>query len=94
MVSRYFILSGIPMTQMTICNEIQNMISYLVENLQPSTSKTIQSLTNAVENLNLPDWNIFEFITRKEGRRGPSKEECIEYYKHKFVTRQLFYLNS
>ena len=94
MISRYFILSGIPMTQMTICNEIQNMTSYLVENLQPSTSKTIQSLTSAVENLNFPDWNIFEFITRKEGRREPSKEECIEYYNHKLVFRQLFYLNS
>ena len=90
MVSRYFILSGIPMTQMTICNEIQNMTSYLVENLQPSTSKTIQSLTSAVENLNFPDWNIFEFITRKEGRRGPSKEECIEYYNHKLVLGNYF----
>ena len=34
-----------------------------------------------LENLNLPDWDIFEFITKKNGRRGPSKEECIEYYK-------------
>ena len=94
MVSRYFILSDIPMTQMAICNEIQNMISYLVENLQPSTSKTVQSLTNAVENLNFPDWNIFKFITKKEGRRGPSKEECIEYYKNTLVFSQVFYLNS
>ena len=94
MVSRYFILSDIPMTQMAICNEIQNMISYLVENLQPSTSKTVQSLTNAVENLKFPDWNIFEFITRKGGRRGPSKEECIEYYSHKLVSSQLFNLSS
>ena len=93
MVSRYFILSGIPMTQITICNEIQNMISYLVAHLQPSTSKTVQSLTSEVENLNFPDWNIFEFITRKEGRRGPSKEECIEYYSHRLVSSQLFDLN-
>ena len=68
MVSRYFIFSDIPMTQMTICNEIQNMISYLVKNLQPSSIRA-----SAVENLNFPDWNIFEFITRKEGRQGPSK---------------------
>ena len=89
MVSRYFILSGIPMTQMAICNEIQNMISYLVENLRPSTVRA-----SAVENLNFPDLNIFEFITKKEGRRGPSKEECIKYYNQKLVTSQLFYLNS
>ena len=94
MVSRYFILSGIPMTQITICNEIQNMISYLVENLKPSTSKTIQSLTNGVENLNFPDLSIFEFITKKQGRRGPSKTRCIEYYSQKLVSCQLFDLNS
>ena len=82
------------MTQMAICNEIQNMISYLVENLQPSSSKTVQSLTSGVENLNFPDWNIFEFITKKEGRRGPSKEECIEYYIHKLVSSQLFDFRS
>ena len=64
MVARHFILSGIPMTRLTISDEIRNMILYLVENLQPS---------------DFPDWNIFEFITEKVGRRGPSKEECIEY---------------
>ena len=77
------------MTQITICNEIQNMISYLVVNLEPSTIKA-----SAFENVNFPDWNIFEFITKKIGRRGPSKEECIKYYNQKLVTRQLFYSNS
>ena len=41
MVSRYFILSGIPMNQITMMNEIQNMISYLVENLRPVDSNSI-----------------------------------------------------
>ena len=68
MVGRYFILSGIPMSRTTICEEIRNMILYLVENLQPSE---------------FPDWDNFEFITKKSGRRGPSKEECIEYYSQK-----------
>ena len=40
----------------------------------------VQALRTGLENLNFPDWDIFEFITKKEGRRGPSKEECIEYY--------------
>ena len=65
MLGRYYILSGIPMTQMTICKEIQNMISYIDKNLD------------------VPDWDIFEFITKKLGRRGPSKEECISYYEQK-----------
>ena len=65
MVGRHFILSGIPLSKITICEEIQNMISSLVE-----------GLTN---------WDNFEFITKKIGRRGPSKEECIEYYSQKLV---------
>ena len=68
MVGRYFILSGIPMSEKTIFDEIRNMIQYLVKNLQPS---------------DFPDWDIFEFITEKIGRRGPSKEECIQYYNQK-----------
>ena len=33
MVCRYFILSGIPMSRMIICDEIQSMVSFVVENL-------------------------------------------------------------
>ena len=64
MVNRYFILSGIPISQLEICYEIQNMVSFVVENLNF-------------------DWDIFEFITEKTGRRGPSKEQCLEYYNQK-----------
>ena len=67
MLGRYFILSGIPMTQITICKEIQKMISFIVKNLD-------------VPNHN---WETFEFITKKSGRRGPSSGECIEYYNQK-----------
>ena len=67
MVSRYFILSGIPMSQTTICKEIQNMISTVVDDLDFSYLKN------------------FEFITKKIGRRGPTKDECIEYYNQKLV---------
>ena len=65
MVGRYFILSGIPMSEKRIFDEIRNMIQYLVKHLQSS------------------DWDVFEFITEKIGRRGPSKKECIEYYTDK-----------
>ena len=71
MVSRYLIQSGIPMSQTTICKEIQNMTSTLVEDLDFS------------------DLKKFEFITRKTGRRGPTKEECIKYYNQKFVLSKI-----
>ena len=48
MVSRYLILSGIPLSRITICDEIQKMISYLVENLRPAKSNS-----NQVSNENL-----------------------------------------
>ena len=67
MVGRYFILSGIPMSQLSICKEIENMISTVVEDLDFSNLKN------------------FEFITKKSGRRGPTKEECIGYYNQKLV---------
>ena len=48
----------------------------------------MQVLKNELENLHFPDWDIFEFVTEKEGRRGPSKQECIQHYNQKLV----FYL--
>ena len=27
-----------------------------------------------------PDWTGFEFITKKKGAQGPTKEECEKYY--------------
>ena len=45
----------------------------------------VQALKNEFENLHFPDWDIFEFITEKEGRRGPSKQECVQYYNQKLV---------
>ena len=119
MVSRYFILSGIPVCQFTLCKEIQNMVSFLVEKIQPPNDNCfsgeeikislfflffsyewqyyniifyfflVLAIINGLENSNFPDWNTFEFITEKVGRRGPSKDECIQYYNQKLV----FYLN-
>ena len=90
MVSRYFMLSGIPLSQLTVINEIQNMVSHLIENLSPGKSKRRrkEGMKNSFfifGNVSFPDWDIFEFITKKEGRRGPSKQECIAYYYDKYV---------
>ena len=30
-----------------------------------------------------PDWNEFEFCTKKKGAHGPLKKECLEYYSEK-----------
>ena len=27
-----------------------------------------------------PNWNSFEFVTKRKGAKGPSKSECISYY--------------
>ena len=53
MVSRYFILSGIPMTQISICNEVQKMISFLVENLRPSNSISEEGMEKFIYNSNI-----------------------------------------
>ena len=110
MVSRFLILSGIPMDQLRVCNEIQNMVSFLVKNIQSSKSNIIsggelkklfavkdnfrififdvflvQVSTSGFGSSNLPEWDIFEFFTKKVGRRGPSKAEYLEYYNQKLI---------
>ena len=30
-----------------------------------------------------PDWDEFEFCTKKKGAYGPTKKECLEYYSKK-----------
>ena len=45
----------------------------------------VQAFGTGLENVSLPDWDIFEFITKKVGRCGPSKEECIDNYNDKLV---------
>ena len=30
-----------------------------------------------------PDWNEFEFCTKKNGAHGPTKKECLGYYSEK-----------
>ena len=35
------------------------------------------------ESKNYPEWDEFEFITRKKGADGPSKTECLQNYSEK-----------
>ena len=44
---------------------------------------TDESLPLVMQNLNFPNWKVFEFVTRKTGAAGPTREECIGYYEPK-----------
>ena len=54
----------------------------------------VQVSTFELESSDFPDWDIFEFITKKVGRRGPSKAECLEYYKQKLVFHKNYFKKS
>ena len=38
-----------------------------------------------VEFVGDPDWTGFEFITKKKGAYGPTKEDCKDYYTDSYV---------
>ena len=46
MISRYFVLSGIPMSRITICEEIRDMASFLVKNIHAAKSNSISAKGN------------------------------------------------
>ena len=50
----------------------------LTESLQETQRSTASIEIELEEDF---DWNGFEFITKKTGHVGPTKEECLEYYK-------------
>ena len=61
-----------------------------LEKDKSNTEKIAEEALNAgndeiveMEFKNYPDWKKFEFITRKKGAHGPSKEECLQYYSEK-----------
>ena len=31
-----------------------------------------------------PEWECFEFLTKKKGATGPSQSECLSYYSEKY----------
>lgn len=98
MISRYMVLSGIQLSQTSILVEIQKLASYLLENVPENKSENVpekkpenvpenkqiisEELFNSV--LSFTNWNVFEFVTNKTGASGPTKTECIGYYKEKY----------
>ena len=53
--------------------------------LQAEISKLKDQLTREAHTGPYPDWETFLFMTEKKGASGPSKSECIDYYKEKYV---------
>ena len=61
---------------------------YMVSGIPMSRASISDEIRNMIVYLveqlfDFPEWETFEFITEKSGRRGPSKEECIDYYNQK-----------
>ena len=56
---------------------MKKRISDLENFVRQSGSVSHQSLAK------FPDWDEFEFRTKKKGAYGPSKNECFEYYSEK-----------
>ena len=93
MISRYLVLSGINLSQTSILVEIQKLALFLIENVSETATTRLETeesletieeaLPSAIQNLNFPNWNVFEFVTKKEGAAGPRKHECIGYYREK-----------
>ena len=53
------------------------------EKLEKKAVKAMEAENDQIielESKNYPEWNEFEFITRKYGAYGPSKAECLQYY--------------
>ena len=40
--------------------------------------------------LRFSNWKVFEFVTKKKGASGPTKTECIGYYKEKLEILNMF----
>ena len=45
--------------------------------------KTIIMRVSRPSLVQFPDWDEFEFCTKKKGAYGPSKKECLQYYSEK-----------
>lgn len=65
MVTRYMILAGIPLSEMTLFTEIKKLTEFLMQSIIDPQY----------------DWNKFLFVTNKIGAEGPSKEECMNLYQ-------------
>ena len=46
-----------------------------------------EALPTFVLNLTFPNWNVFEFVTKKIGASGPTIMECMDYYQKKWETK-------
>ena len=55
------------------------------ERLKNELSHKSQICPTSLESSSIfPEWESFEFLTKKKGASGPSKIECLSYYSEKY----------
>ena len=85
MIARYLLLSGMPVNQVTMLDQINKLVKILYEDAEIVTYKPIDigmTYLSMVElDVKYKPWTSFEFVTKLKGRYGPSKSQCLEYYK-------------
>ena len=62
---------------------MKKMNSDLEKTIKVLEKKTVTMRVSGPSLVEFPDWDEFEFCTKKKGAHGPSKKECLEYYSEK-----------
>ena len=68
-----------------IFQEINSQLRRENESLKNEFSKKCQICARPLESSSIfPEWECFEFLTKKNGASGPSKIECLSYYSEMY----------
>ena len=68
-----------------IFQEVNSQLSRENERLKNEFSQKSQICATSLESSSIfPEWECFEFLTKKNGASGPSKIECLSYYSEKY----------
>ena len=80
MLARYLLLSNRPVNASTMLAEVHKLMDWLhakvYERCDPDLMVDLPLITKMVK-----PWTSFEFITKRVGASGPTKSECLSYYK-------------
>ena len=65
--------------------EVNSQLRREIECLKNELSQKSQICATSLESSSIfPEWECFEFLTKKKGASGPSKSECLSYYSEKY----------
>ena len=62
---------------------MKKMNSDLEKTIKVLENKTVPTRVSRPSLVEFPDWDEFDFCTKKYGAHGPSKNECLQYYSEK-----------